>query len=177
MELGPIDKRERRVKMALRFNLLSDVFMSVVLNDKSACQYVLRIFTGITDLIVKEVRTQYRISKITSHDAILDVLAEDSTGHLYNLEIQRATTIDHARRTRFYSAMIDSEYLEKGKNYEELPDVYIIYVSETDLWKSGQVTCQVEKYFKNTDISYDETASIWKKVRTTKNYRMFTLFM
>lgn len=153
---GILADRERRVEEARKFNLLSNVFMSVALNDKLACQHVLRILTGIQDLVVKEIRTQYRISKIESHDAVLDVLAEDGRGHIYNLEIQRAVTIDHARRTRFYGAMIDSEYLEKGKDYEEIPDVYIIYISETDLWKAGHAVYTVEKYFKNTDIRYED---------------------
>ena len=147
---------EKRVEEARKFNLLSNVFMSVALNDIPACQYVLRILTGIEDLVVKEVRSQYRISKIHSHDAILDILAEDGTGKLYNLEIQRADTIDHARRTRFYGAMIDSEYLEKGKTYAELPDVYVIYISETDLWKAGYTTYPVEKHFGNTSIPYED---------------------
>lgn len=130
--------------------------MSVALNDAPACQYVLRILTGINDLVVKEIRSQYRISKIESHDAILDILAEDGCGRLYNLEIQRADTIDHARRTRFYGAMIDSEYLEKGKTYADLSDVYVIYVSETDLWKAGHVVYPVEKYFGNTGLKYED---------------------
>ncbi len=146
--------RDRRVTEARKFNLLSNVFMSVALDDKDACEYVLKILTGIKDLKVKEIRSQYRISKIHSHDAILDILAEDSTGQLYNLEIQRSETIDHARRTRFYGAMIDSEYLEKGKTYGELPDVYIIYISETDLWKAGYTVYPVNKYFENTALNY-----------------------
>ncbi len=147
---------ERRVEEAMKFNLLSNVFMSVALNDIPACQYVLRILTGIEDLVVKEVRSQYQISKLHSHDAILDILAEDGTGKLYNLEIQRADTVDHARRTRFYGAMIDSEYLGKGKTYADLPDVYVIYISETDLWKKGYTTYPVEKRFGNTDIPYED---------------------
>ena len=89
-----ITDRERRVEEARKFNLLSNVFMSVALNDKLACQYVLRILTGIEDLMVKEVRGQYRISKIESHDAILDILAEDKAGRLYNMEIQRSDMPD-----------------------------------------------------------------------------------
>ena len=146
--------RDRRVTEARKFILLSNVFMSVALDDKDACEYVLKILTGIKDLKVKEIRSQYRISKIHSHDAILDILAEDSTGQLYNLEIQRSETIDHARRTRFYGAMIDSEYLEKGKTYGELPDVYIIYISETDLWKAGYTVYPVKKCFENTALNY-----------------------
>lgn len=139
-----------------KLTLMSDVFMSVALQDIPACQHVLRILTGIPTLTVKEVRTQYSISKIISHDARLDVLAEDENGKLYNIEIQRADTVDHAKRTRFYGAMIDSEFLQKGKDYDELPDVHIIYISETDLWNAGRTTYPVKKYFDGTDISYDD---------------------
>ena len=130
--------------------------MSVALNDTLACQHVIRVITGIPDLIVKEVRSQHRISKVTAHDAILDILAEDIHRRLVNLEIQRKDIIDHARRTRFYAAMIDGECLEKGKDYNQMPDVYIIYISETDLWSSGKTLYNVEKKFKETEIPYDD---------------------
>ena len=77
-----------------------------------------------------------------------------------NLEIQRKDIIDHARRTRFYAAMIDGECLEKGKDYNQMPDVYIIYISETDLWTSGKTLYNVEKKFKETEIPYDETIAV-----------------
>ena len=80
-------------------------------------------------------RTQYRVSRLVSKDSILDILAEDSRGRIYNLEIQRKKDIDHARRTRLYGAMVDSEHLEKGKDYDQMPEVYVIYISETNLWK------------------------------------------
>ena len=151
-----IAEKERLVAEARRFNLLSNVFMSVALDDKLACQHILRILTGMKDLIVLEVRSQYRMSKITSHDAILDILAEDGCGNLFSVEIQRADTVDHARRIRFYGAMIDSEYLMKGKTYAGLPDVYIIYISETDLWKGGCTSYPVEKYLGNIKVPYDD---------------------
>ena len=148
--------KDHLVEQARGFNLLSNVFMSVALNDIPACQHVIRIITGNPSLTVKKIRSQYRISKITAHDAILDILAEDSDGHLVNIEIQRKDTIDHARRTRFYAAMIDSECLQKGKDYGQMPDVHIIYISETDLWEAGKAIYQVEKKFKGTEIPYDD---------------------
>lgn len=151
-----IHLKEQLIQEARKFNLLNNVFMSVALDDKAACQHVIRIITGVRDLVVKEVRSQYRVSKITSHDAILDILAEDGKGRLHNLEIQRKDTIDHARRTRFYAAMIDSEYLLKGQAYSEIPEVHIIYISETDLWKAGKTVYKVEKYFKDTNIIYED---------------------
>lgn len=148
--------KDQLIEKARGFNLLSNVFMSVALNDILACQHVIRVITGNPDLIVKEIRSQYRISKVTAHDAILDILAEDSHRRLVNLEIQRKDTIDHARRTRFYAAMIDSECLEKGKDYHEMPDVHMIYISETDLWAAGKTLYKVEKKFEGTQIPYDD---------------------
>ena len=155
-EQSRITTREKLIEAGKEYNLLSDAFMSVALRDIPACQYVLRILTGIKNLKVREVRPQYRVSKIESHDAVLDVLAEDETGQLFDLEIQRADTLDHARRTRFYSSMIDSNYLEKGKTYSDLPEVYVIYVSETDLWKAGYTTYELEKKFRKSNVSYDD---------------------
>ena len=80
------------------------------------------------------------MSKVTSHDVILDILFGDSNGDLFDLEIQKTDTVGHARRTRFYGAMVDSGYLMKGKTYDDLPDVYIIYISETDLWGAGRTS-------------------------------------
>lgn len=136
---------EQLLEKSRSFNLLNNEFMSVVLNDIPACQHVIQIITGIPDLTVKEVRTQYRISKLRTHDAILDVLAEDSQGRLINLEIQRRDTVDHAKRVRYYTSLVDSEALMKGKEYHELPEIYVLYISETDLWKAGQTVYPVNK--------------------------------
>ena len=155
-ETARLNVREILLEKLKEFTLLSDVFLTVALRDRAACQHVLRLLTGKEDLTVKEVRTQYRISKILSHDAILDVLAEDEEKRLYNLEIQRRDTVDHCRRTRFYGAMIDSEYLEKGKEYQELADVYIFYISETDIRKAGRTVYPVRKYSESDDADYDD---------------------
>ena len=51
--------------------------------------------------------------------------------------------------------MIDSESLKKGKNYDQMSDVHIIYISETDLWKSGKTIYRVEKKLDGTENIYD----------------------
>ena len=159
--------QEERISIIQRLNLFSDVFMSVALNDAGACQHVLRILLGDESLAVRYVKTQYRISRIASRDVQLDVFAEGSDGRLYTAEIQRKDTLDHARRTRFHGAMVDSEYLSKGKDYHELPEVYVIYISETDLWKRGKASCQVERKFsweEGEEISVPKPAKRGMKV-------------
>ena len=65
-----------------------------------------------------------------------------------------------AGMSSFYGAMIDSEYLEKGCSYDKLPEVYIIYVSERDLWKSGYTVYRVHSIYQGTDIPYEDGRDI-----------------
>lgn len=143
-------------------NLLSDTFISIALEDVEACQHVLRTILGISDLNVVAVKGQYRLLNLTAKDSILDVFAQDSQGRLLNVEIQRRDTVDHARRTRFYSSMIDKSSLDKGLEYDQLPDEYVIYISETDLWHAGKVMYKVEKTLGTgeTAIPYDDGSHI-----------------
>ena len=151
-----IRHREFLLQGVEKLTLLNDTFMKIALNDIEACQYVIRILMDDPAIEIVEVRSQYRISKLVSKDAVLEILAEDTQGRVYNLEIQRKTTLDHARRTRRYNAMVDAEYLEKGKEYNEMPEVYVIYISETDIWKTQMTESPVEKYLKGQMTEYDD---------------------
>lgn len=148
--------REERIRESREFNLLSDVFLSVALDDVPACQHIIRVLTGKEDLMVKQVRTQYVIAKINSRTVRLDVLAEDSEGKLYQIEIQRQDTVDHPRRVRYYGALADSEFLAKGREYYELPDRLQFYISEKDIWKEGETVYPVTKRLGEDGPIYDD---------------------
>ena len=150
-----IAHREFLLQGVEKLTLFHDTFMKVVLNDLEVCQYVIRILMDDPTIEIVDVRNQYRLARLTSKDSILDILAEDSRGRFYNLEIQRDTTPDHPRRTRLYGAMVDGEYLQKGEDYDAMPEVYVIYISRTDLWKTGDMEIPVEKYLKGQSEQYD----------------------
>ncbi len=152
-----IHKYVEKIRQA---NLLNDSFASIALEDIGACQYVLRTILGIEDLKVIEAKGQYRLLNMTSKDAILDVFAEDSKGRLMNIEIQRRDTVDHAHRTRFYASQLDKVVLDKGANYNEMPDVYIIYISETDIWHMGKTVYRVRKTLDDTNVPYDDGSHV-----------------
>ncbi|MCD7957735.1 MAG: Rpn family recombination-promoting nuclease/putative transposase [Lachnospiraceae bacterium] len=143
-------------------NLLNDSFVSIALEDTDACQHVLRTILDTDDLNVVSVKGQYRLLNLTAKDSVLDVFAQDSRGRLMNVEIQRKDTVDHAKRTRYYSSMIDKSSLDKGTDYEDLPDVYIIYISETDLWNAGKTIYKVEKMLGSgkSAIPYDDGSHV-----------------
>lgn len=155
-----IAEREHLLKKLEQLTLLSDVFMSVVFSDLGACQHVVRILTGNQNIKLETVRTQYVVSKSVSRGARLDVLAEDVTGAFYHMEVEASDTADHARRTRFYGALTDSESLRKGASYRELPERHIFYISKKDIWKGGCTVYEEEKHFRQTGQIHNDGAHV-----------------
>ena len=152
--------KEAQIAAAREMNMFSNVFMSVALDDIPSCTYVLRILTRISDLEVVEVRSQEHIAKLVSRDVILGIIARDSEVRFYNIEIQRADTIDHRRRVRLYRSEIDSELLRKGTDVDALPELYVIYISETDIFESGLAWDEVIQKFRRAGTDYDDGCHI-----------------
>ena len=50
-----------------------------------------------------------------------------------------------ARRVRYYTSVMDSELLRKGVGYDKLPEVYLFYISEEDIWKRGLTKYEVRQ--------------------------------
>ena len=123
---------QQRVKELKELNLTSDLLSSVVFEDTAAIQDVLRILTGISDLKILRVEPQRSFRNLYGRSSVLDIWAEDSRGSQYNMEIQIAENEDHLKRSRFIQSRIDSRSLGSGVGYDELPDLYLIFVTEKD---------------------------------------------
>lgn len=154
-----IRNRERLIEKAKQLNLFSDAMAKMVFTDSGACEHVLRILSGIDSLVIKENRTQMVINKFASKDIIMDVLVEDANNKLYEMEIQKSDgKIDHARRMLYYSSSIIGSYLPKGKDkkYKSVPDLYMFYITEPDIWHLGCTCYNVTKRLNNLPMTYDD---------------------
>lgn len=146
---------EQKRELVRSFTMFDDDFFAVVMEDKAAAQEVLRVLTGIEDLVVKSIKTQYTIRNLGTHSVVLDALAEDSKQTLYNMELQVADQDDHQKRVRYYQSNIDISYLDKGRKYEELPEVYLIYMTKFELFKLGQSKYTIHRSIAGTDVVLD----------------------
>lgn len=142
---------EQKKALVSQFNLMDDDFFSVVMMHKDACEYVIRALTGIQDLKVIDVKTQYSIRNIGGHSVILDCYAEDSERRVHNIEIQVKNNDNQPKRMRYYRSAIDYSILEKGCDYEDLPDVYMIFISSFDMFGLGKTKYCSKKVVDGTD--------------------------
>ena len=106
--------------------MLDDDFLTKCFDGSTECiQLVLRIVLEIPDLDVVDVRTQVFIVNLLNRSVRQDVLATDSTGKKINIEIQHSDKGAGRKRARYNSSMMDANLLQKGEDFNALPDTYI----------------------------------------------------
>ena len=135
------EKRER----VQEFNLTSDLFAGKVFEDVDACQELCRILLRDLTVILQNVRTQYVIRNLETHSMELDILAERDSGDIVGIEIQMYEETAPFKRTRYYLSGIDMSILEKGKGYDALPAVTMIYLTKEDIVGDGSGYYPVER--------------------------------
>ena len=101
---------------------------------------------GRQDITVKSVRTQEPMKNLQGRSAILDVHAVDSTKKEFDIEIQRKDSGAGAKRARHNSSLLDAHILKAGDDTEDIPDSYVIFITENDVMKGNQPIYPVERY-------------------------------
>ncbi len=126
---------------------MDDDFMTVCLADNfEGVELILRIVLGREDIKIKSVRTQELMKNLQGRSAVLDVHAIDSTDKEFDVEIQRKDAGAGAKRARHNSSLLDAHILKSGDDTEDIPDSYIIFITENDIMKGKQPIYPVERY-------------------------------
>ena len=133
-----MDTKEKRWQRYLAqikaFRLMDDDFMTKCFEDNTECvELMLKIILNKPDLKVIEAKTQVFILNLKNRSVRLDVLATDNEGQKYNIEIQRANSGAGFKRARYNSSMIDINMLQKNQDFANLPETYIIFITEQDV--------------------------------------------
>ncbi|MCM1440391.1 MAG: hypothetical protein NC131_14480 [Roseburia sp.] len=126
---------------------MDDDFMSVCLADDFECvELILQIVLRRKDISIKSVRTQESLKNLQGRSAVLDVHAIDSTNKEFDVEIQRSDAGAGAKRARHNSSLLDAHILKPGDDTEDIPDSYVIFITENDVMKGNQPIYPVERY-------------------------------
>lgn len=121
-------------KLAMMRPMDDDLMRMMFRNNMPLAQKVLRILTGINDLVLTDNKTQYDLKHLLGARSIcLDVFASDSKGVKYDLEIQRADKGASPKRARYHSSALDTELLYASEDFENLPTTYTIFITENDV--------------------------------------------
>ena len=154
--------QESEIKQVIRsLCMMNNRFMNFMLDDNTkAAQVFLRIILEDDKIKVKNVRIQSFIQNIYGHSSQLDILAQDSKVRYFNVEVQRSDEGAPARRARFYSSILDTHFLQPSKLYEELPDTYVIFITENDVLRDNLPLYDIRRTIKQSARDFEDGSHI-----------------
>ncbi len=135
-----------------KLRLIDDDFFSEALDGKiEAVEYILRTVLERNDIVVLETKAQVEYKSATKRSIRLDIKAVDRNQEHFDVEIQRAEEGAGARRARFHGSMIDRDLLGKGKDFDELPESFVIFITENDKYARGVPVYHIERRIEEHD--------------------------
>lgn len=117
-------------------------------NNIPLAQEMLEIILQRNDFTIESVTIEKVIPSLATHSIRLDILAIDKENNYFNIEVQNTDEKDLLERSRYYTGMIDTKKFEKGENYKNLTDTYIIFITSFDPFGDNSPIDEIEQSFK-----------------------------
>jgi len=145
---------DKYLKNIKRFVLMDDTFMRKVFEDKECAELLLRIILNRDDLTVESVDSQQYVNNLQGRSVQLDIYAVDKNNRHYNIEVQRDDDGAVPERARYNSSLMDANLTHKGDNYTDLPETYVIFITENDVLKGGKPLYTIDRKITELDNKF-----------------------
>ena len=160
-----------------QLTLQNDFLFKKVMQNKRICKRLIETILDIRIASISFPEIEKTLDIAAESKGIrLDVIVEDDQHTRYNLEMQALNTVNPAtqesllpKRTRYYQAMLDTDMLQKGQDYDSLYRTYIIFICGFDLFAKGLYTYTFTKRC-HEDLSVtlpDETTILFLNAKGT----------
>ena len=119
---------------------ISDDFMfGIVMRDPKYCKPFLETILNIKISHIEYPEDQKTINLSLDAKSIrLDVYVEDASNTVYNIEMQNGHNENLPKRTRYYQGIMDLNQLDKGMDYMQLKQSFVIFVCTFDPFQLGR---------------------------------------
>lgn len=103
-----------------------------VMRNPDICKGVLERILGISVGHIEYLNTEQVFDPATDAKGVrMDVFAKDNN-RVFNIEMQRADAVALGKRLRYYQASMDTAILDKGEDYDQLSESYVIFICMND---------------------------------------------
>lgn len=143
-----------------RLRPVDDIFFHKLSERREFCEELLQTILKNEKIDLCENTPQKCLRNVKGKSVIVDLLCQDKKRVVYGVEVQRKNHDNHQKRVRYGASNIDTYITEKGVLYKNLWKVYMIYISEFDMFRGKRsiyhVNRVVEELEKKVCNGYDE---------------------
>ena len=117
----------------LRELTIKDDFMfGAVMSDPENCRELLEMILSISIDRIEVSKEKSMVYHPEYKGVRLDVYARDEENTCYNGEMQASRRPVLGKRSRYYQSQMDMEMLQSGRDYEELPKSFVVFICDFD---------------------------------------------
>ena len=158
-----LEARYERYRRTLKnLTLMSDILIRNVLKDERCTEYILQVILRDKKLTVVDQKIQADYKNLHGRSAVLDCVARDGTGRMFNIEIQQDDEGAQPKRARYHLGLIDTNVLNPGEFFDQLPEIYIVFITQNDVLGYGLPVCHIDRMIKeNGKCFHDESHFIY----------------
>ena len=147
-----IEKFKEYIK---KLNPIDDIIFRKMAENKEFCEEILRVFLQDYYLKVLNNKSQYAITNIDRRSVILDAYCELRDGKRVNIEVQNADNVNHQKRVRYYSSVLTTSLMKKGENFDNVPEVCMIYICNFDVFRENKSLYLIKRVIDGSNTEVD----------------------
>ena len=147
-------KLQEKLDIIKKLRLIDDIFFNKCFDEYAeGMQLVLRVILDRPTLTVTDVCTQRTYSNLFGKETRFDAIVHDDEHGIYDVDVQLIQKPSLPKRARYYS-LLDSHEVDKGTDYLDLPDTYVIFITKDDIYRHGQPIYAVTHQIDGLSIPY-----------------------
>lgn len=100
--------------------------------------------------------TQYDFKNIGGRSIVVDLYVVDSKGRHINIEFQKNRNRAYPQRARYHESVLDGHVTVPKEKWNNIPEVYIFFITEKDIFNRGKAIYHVERIMIETSDMFQD---------------------
>ena len=156
-----LKKRKAHYQKILReLTMMSDMFLRNVLKDRDCAQEVLKIIFEEKNLELVEAETQQDYKNLHGRSLELDCVALTRDGRIFDIEVEGKSSRADPKRARYHSGLLDMNILNPGEDFDNLPEMYTIFIVNGDVLKEGKIIYHIDRTIRESGRMFGDQSHV-----------------
>jgi predicted transposase/invertase (TIGR01784 family) len=135
---------KKTVREAKNLRIIDDVLFRLMIEQDGVCQEILRTLLDDEELIVKSVKAQEQEVSLR-REVVFDAKCILGDGTYCDIEMQKTDSENDIKRVRFHASIMTTNNTPKGTDFDDIPNVKVLYVTEYDALGTGQAVTHISR--------------------------------
>lgn len=118
--------------------ITDDLVFGTVFRDRELCRRLVETLLGIEVASVEFVQPQGHLGAgPLARAGVVDLLVRETSGDVYDVEMQNEPGTDIARRSLYYLSLVNTTMLDPGQSFGELRGAVVVFICSHDPFGRG----------------------------------------